>query len=280
MPAKRKSARASDIAAKKAKEDMSRLDCDLEWKEEGQLKPGIPELIYLDGKDALHSSKVAGFDIDWTIIKTKSGKKFPTGQSDWTFLYDSVPKKLRELHDAGTKVIFYTNQGGIEKGKQDTKSLLAKIEDIINAVGIPIQVFVSTGNTHYRKPSTAMWDFMVSRCNGGLKVDPTISLYVGDAAGRPKSWAPGKPKDFSAGDRMFAANVGCQFATPEEYFLGEKPSAVFNWGSFDIKKFMSTAEDSSIPSKLHSDVSCLYIICYKFWGLGFVFIDHCILDLP
>lgn len=254
MPGKRKSTRAPAIAEKKAKEDMSKLECDLEWKMEGQLKPGVPELIYLDGKDATHSSKVAGFDIDWTIIKTKSGRKFPTGKSDWLFWHDRVPEKLKELHESGTKIVFFTNQGGIEKGKQDIKPLLGKFEDIINAVGIPIQVFVSTGNTHYRKPSTAMWEHMVSQCNGGLEVDLASSIYVGDAAGRTKDWTPGKPKDFSAGDRMFAANIACQFATPEEFFLGKKAGAKFDWASFDIKTFMSAIGDKNPPSKLHSDV--------------------------
>ena len=35
------------------------------------------------------------------------------------------------------------------------------------------------------------------------------SIYVGDAAGRPKNWAPGKTRDFNCSDRMFAKNVGC-----------------------------------------------------------------------
>jgi len=38
--------------------------------------------------------------------------------------------------------------------------------------------------------------------------DMSKCLYVGDAAGRAKEWAPGKPKDFSCSDRMFAANLG------------------------------------------------------------------------
>ena len=33
-------------------------------------------------------------------------------------------------------------------------------------------------------------------------------MFVGDAAGRAKNWAPGKPKDFSCGDRMFGFNIG------------------------------------------------------------------------
>lgn len=254
MPRKRKSTQIPDVAAKKAKRDESHLKFDLEWKEEGSLKPGIPNMIYLDGPDATHSSKIAGFDIDWTIIKTRSGKKFPTGPSDWTFLFDSVPQKLRDLQKDGRKVVFFTNQAGIEKGKQDVKSLLRKFEDIINSLGIPIQVFICTGNSHYRKPSTTMWQFFESKCNGGIKIDAKESVYVGDAAGRPKNWSPGKPKDFSATDRMFAANCEVSFATPEAFFLGQR-EAEYKWGSLDAKRFLENSDGLKPYDQLHSDVS-------------------------
>ena len=256
MPPKRKSDRAAGIAAKKAKQDISKIEFNLEWKEEGELKPGIPELIYLDGPDATQSSKVAGFDIDYTIIKTKSGRKFATGPSDWVFLYDCVPQKLRDLNKTGTKIAFFTNQMGIEKGKQDVKSLIGKFEDIINDIGIPIQVFISTGSSHFRKPSTEMWKFMAENCNGGTLIDLKESIYVGDAAGRAKNWAPGKPKDFSATDRMFAANIGCTFATPEAFFLGE-PEAKFEWHSLCVEEFLASQKGQKAPEKLHSDVSSL-----------------------
>ena len=38
--------------------------------------------------------------------------------------------------------------------------------------------------------------------NAGVPVSVPDSLYVGDAAGRPKDWAPGKKKDFSCSDRL------------------------------------------------------------------------------
>lgn len=53
-----------------------------------------------------------------------------------------------------------------------------------------------------------MWNFFVNKCNKSVKVNMDESFYCGDAAGRPKNWAPGRGKDFSCGDRMFAANVG------------------------------------------------------------------------
>ncbi len=40
--------------------------------------------------------KLAMFDMDFTVIKTKSGKKFPVSVNDWEFL-ENVPEKLRKL---------------------------------------------------------------------------------------------------------------------------------------------------------------------------------------
>ena len=70
------------------------------------------------------------------------------------------------------------------------------------------QTFVSTGQNHYRKPSTTPWDHFEENWNGGVKLHPRQCTYVGDAAGRLKGWQPGKSKDFSCSDRMFAANIG------------------------------------------------------------------------
>lgn len=78
-------------------------------------------------------------------------------------------------------------------------------------------------------------------------------MYVGDAAGRAKNWAPGKPKDFSCTDRMFAANVGVKFQTPEEFFLNEKP-AKFQWGSLDVEEFLANHKSDSKKEDYHRKV--------------------------
>ena len=43
----------------------------------------------------------------------------------------------------------------------------------------------------------------------------------------------GAKKDFSCGDRKFAANLSLKFMTPEEYFLGYPKCTRFSWGEFD-----------------------------------------------
>jgi len=32
-------------------------------------------------------TRIAGFDMDWTLIKTKTGATFPKNKEDWVFLY-------------------------------------------------------------------------------------------------------------------------------------------------------------------------------------------------
>lgn len=46
------------------------------------------------------------------------------------------------------------------------------------------------------------------------------SFYCGDAAGRLANWAPGKKKDHSMADKLFAENLGLKFWLPEQFFLG------------------------------------------------------------
>ena len=56
---------------------------------------------------------------------------------------------------------------------------------------------------------------------GAGDVDLEGSVFVGDAAGREGDKAKGIKKDHSCSDRDLAANIGIQYQSPEEFFLGE-----------------------------------------------------------
>lgn len=85
-------------------------------------------------------SKIAGYDLDNTLITTKSGYVFPQNESDWKILYPNVPKKLKELMGNGFKIVVFTNQNGIESGKTNITEFKRKIEAITEKLDLPLQV--------------------------------------------------------------------------------------------------------------------------------------------
>lgn len=64
----------------------------------------------------LKSLQIAGYDLDGTIITTKSEKRFPQDVDDWK-LFPYVASKLTNLQQDGYKIVFFTNQNGISLGK-------------------------------------------------------------------------------------------------------------------------------------------------------------------
>ena len=196
--------------------------------------------------NTLSSDKIAAFDLDHTLIIPKSGKKFPIDRNDWRWWNKCIPRKLIKLYSQGYKIVIFTNQAGIEKGKLDKREFTRKVKYIINALEIPIQVFVASAEDHYRKPFTTMWDYMVKKCNNNIEIDQSNSFYCGDAAGRTN--------DFSVSDRKFASNIKLTFHTPEEYFLHETPCK-FSWSSVDPHSIPTIDIDNDkIYAKKHQEM--------------------------
>ena len=83
---------------------------DGEWREVA----GGKLFVRID-KNGSDSSKVAAFDIDGTLITTKSGRVFPLDEHDWKIIYSEVPGKLKQLVEDGYKLVLITNQAGIAK---------------------------------------------------------------------------------------------------------------------------------------------------------------------
>lgn len=203
---------------------IQRKNDKVEWREIGDGRV----FVRFDSK-AEAKKKIAAFDIDGTLITTQSGKVFPSDINDWKILYSEVPGKLKKLVDEGFKLVLITNQAGIAKGKMTVEQFQTKISNILGRLGVPAMVFVSVADKgFYRKPRPGIWQWLELRGNGEIVVDRESSFYCGDAAGRPADHLPGRKKDFSCSDRLFASNLGLRFFTPEEMFLNHKPSKNFN----------------------------------------------------
>uniref|UniRef100_A0AAR2LUE8 PNK FHA domain-containing protein n=1 Tax=Pygocentrus nattereri TaxID=42514 RepID=A0AAR2LUE8_PYGNA len=196
----------------------------------------VGNLMLYNAAGVTGSSKIAGFDIDGCIITTKSGKVFPTSPDDWRILFPEIQPKLASLLKKGFKVVFFTNQMGIARGKLRPEVFKSKVEDIIETLKLPVQVFVATGPGIYRKPVMGMWEHLSE-----------------------------KKKDFSCSDRLFALNIGLQFYTPEEFFLGWK-AAPYNMPSFDPVNSKTLLYDP--PDALLTSTSQEVIVAVGFPGAG------------
>ncbi|EKE37575.1 hypothetical protein ENUP19_0248G0105 [Entamoeba nuttalli] len=187
-------------------------------------------------------SKIVSFDLDGTLVTTKTGKTFATSSEDWKWLNEKVIPTLQQEVERDAKIVIFTNQKGImSRGEINTKKcdeFCQRIEHIIKQLAmyeIYVQVFVAISDNIYRKPLPGMWS-LLEKNNQCIKIDKSKSYFIGDAAGRGDNWMKGKKKDFSCSDRKFAKNVGIKFNTPEEYFLGMKPCE-FEWDDIDMNSF-------------------------------------------
>lgn len=207
------------------------------------------------------AAKIAAFDLDGTLIKTKSGLRFAKNSEDWVLNFSEISQKISDLFKKNYKIVVFTNQGGVKSDQNKVKELKIRIESVLKKIKVPMQVFASTGKNIYRKPAPGMWDSLVNERNDGMEIDITNSFYVGDAAGREKNWAPKKNKDHSIGDRLFAINIGLKFYTPEEYFLGAR-SVSFVMPKFDPR----TIKLDSKPAPLRD--TCEVIIMVGSPGSG------------
>ncbi len=208
-------------------------------------------VIYSISNDTDTFSKIAGFDLDGTIIKTKSGKVFAIDKNDWTLWNKYVKLVLYEYYNNCYKIVIFTNQLGIKRGKISKTDFMDKIKSIQQELNINFDIFIATADDHYRKPMTGMWDLFVTLYP--IKIDMKNSFYCGDAGGREKNWIEGKKKDFNNVDINFAYNIGIKFEIPENIFKDPKDNKVkyhsINYLGLDLQKLLKSKSKLKIESK-------------------------------
>eukprot|EP01127_Copromyxa_protea_P000063 TRINITY_DN1005_c0_g1_i2.p1 TRINITY_DN1005_c0_g1~~TRINITY_DN1005_c0_g1_i2.p1 ORF type:complete len:542 (+),score=105.58 TRINITY_DN1005_c0_g1_i2:2337-3962(+) len=180
-------------------------------------------------------TKVAAFDMDSTLITTRSGARFPLSEDDWQWLYPNIPGELSRLYNEEYSIIIFTNQHGVSKGNVPLSDITNKIQNMSNSIQVPIEAYIATSRDGFRKPNTGMWEAMKKL----QKVDKENSFFVGDAAGRPAR--DDRKKDFSCDDRKFASNVGVTFYTESEFFCNV-PKEHFTWGEILPTDILSTPD--------------------------------------
>ena len=173
---------------------------------------GLEIFAYLKKtKSPAEKIRLACFDLDNTLIQTKSGKLFPADQDDWQWCSNYIKQMLHQYHRKGYEIVVLTNQAkGATRGFEHIKQ---KIEKVCKDAGIPILVLMSVGmNSRFRKPKPGFMKYLSRIYNDQISTED--SFYVGDAAGREG--------DFSDCDKVFARNAGLKFYTNTVFFRSYK----------------------------------------------------------
>lgn len=139
----------------------------------------------------------------------------------------------------------------MKDGSKRRDQFKQKMNDVSLALGIPLLVYAATGSDTFRKPRIGMWEEIVQDLKA-TSVDLRGSFFIGDAAGRAK--------DHSCSDRKLAANLGLDFHTPEEYFLGSQPEA-FSWGEFNPATYSAKPNAEFVRNDTQSIVLCVGYPC-------------------
>ena len=202
--------------------------------------------------------KIAFFDLDHTLIKPLQGRVHSRSNVDVTLWNPIVPDKLMELYQKKYKLVLVTNQKDILN--QDNKKKMdiwnGKIEFMKKHLFLEkFSILAATNNDYCRKPNLGLFHFLEEKTK--LKLDLTESIMVGDAAGRIKT--TDYKADFACTDRMWAANLGIKFYTPEEFFLGED-SRKFVMPKLSHQLFPGSHNDKKMLEKKKTQIKKFQII--------------------
>jgi bifunctional polynucleotide phosphatase/kinase len=225
----------------------------MEWDKES-------EEYYLEGKtkDFKLTNKIAGFDLDGTLIITKSKSKFPKNENDWklNFGKDIIKNKLLSLIKDNFSIIIISNQNGISKGKQNKEEWKTKIENIQKELNLPLKVYAPINNDKYRKPIPTLFDKIKEE---NKYIDNKNSFYCGDACGRKD--------DFSDTDYKFALNCKLKFYTPEELFLNKENKEL---PKIEYINFDKLKENTNIEYKQEYKKEVIIMVGYPGSGKSYV----------
>lgn len=163
--------------------------------------------------------KLVLFDVDGTLIVSKSGRRWATDADDWIWSSPYVLSMLNKYHTNDWTVALITNQS-----EWTTNSgIQEKLQSILNAIeetyGWRPYCLVATAtkkekDTVYRKSARGLFDILLTMLKVSRDDITSLQMY-GDASGK----ADKNPAyRWSDSDRMFAKNIGATFLRPSELF--------------------------------------------------------------
>ncbi len=152
-------------------------------------------------------TKLVIFDVDGTLVTTKSGATFRKSADDWQLL-PGRKERLAELRSDGIKTAVATNQGGVAFGYLNRDEMMLQLMELSIELGLEgNQVCFNHPNgkvEQYRKDDYDRKPYpgMLFKAMAYHFVYSCETLYVGD---RPE-------------DEQAAQNAGVAFMWADEFF--------------------------------------------------------------
>lgn len=190
--------------------------------------------------------KIFIFDLDSTLIKTKSGRVYPIDKNDWKILDNSVLSINELIKDNICGIV--TNQGGL-KSETLINNWIDKIKQINKKINFHF-VFVSIKDDRFRKPLPASWDYIKTNLLESIDTQTLISnkkiYFIGDAFGRES--------DHSDTDVKYAENCGFKFKTPEYFFGFDKTNNIEGTITYPIINYYNIKNQNNLFESIFKQI--------------------------
>lgn len=165
-------------------------------------------------------TKVALFDVDGTLVVSKSGRRWAADASDWIFVGD-VAAVFQRYHRDGYMVALMSNQSEWKLSDVPRAKFQSILDALTAANGWAPWCCIATSKTRerdtiYRKPARGLYDLLLTN----LAFTPTELMMCGDACGPSDPFPPYRWSDSDAG---FAAAIGATFVRPLDIFGTHAP---------------------------------------------------------
>lgn len=160
-------------------------------------------------------TKLALFDVDGTLVLSKTGRRWAADADDWIFA-GPIPAVLKRYHDDGYTVALVSNQSEWQLGDTTRAKFQSILDALTAANGWAPWCLVATAKTKerdavYRKPGRGLYDLLLTK----LVFMPTALEMCGDAVGPSDPFPPFR---WSDSDYGFAVAIGAVFKRPVDVF--------------------------------------------------------------
>jgi DNA 3'-phosphatase len=177
--------------------------------------------------------KLAGFDMDGTLINTNDGHKWATKADDFVLAYENIPDMFHKYKEEGYCLAIISNRKASPEGRS-IKAAKQRVANLFEQIGFECFVFFLTGEGEYRKPGAKVLELL--KYLASIDEFDEESFFCGDAAkGYPFEENQSAPwYQWSDSDYGMVQNWNRKNKDILEFYLPNQIFEEFNWEAASV----------------------------------------------